>query len=528
MKKLLIVLLIITSPIHAEIFSTSSMPISEVVRNVADIYKDHVVYQSSRKDLIQFEIKDNEKREDVYLKLAMLLVEYGIEFVEENNTIYFRDFNDDLPQLDTEQTINTSRLTTFRYKVKNSDSAKFANSVASIFTEGEKIADTGLNNTVIVTVYSQRQKEVKSLLRSLDKKKIDFVQRHDRIIQIDHVQPQKLASLIASAFGTKYKYSLNADNTKLYINISDEDNQRLRQLLKQFDKKKRQVLVDVIIAEMTTGRATELGRQLAYSGATLQGVVKYPSLNNVLGEGISALSTGLVLSFVKDKFSFILENIKTDASTNILSTPSLMTKEGYQASLIVGQSVPFKTGSYTSTGNGSTPENPFTTIERHDVGIKLQFTPRILSDNAIDLALNQELSSVAQSSTGASDLITNKRQLKTNVIVENNDIIVLGGLVETSRSNTESSSPALRKIPLLGKLFRKQSVDYYSTNLMIFIRPRILTADSRYNRQLVQKYIGSHPVNFQLKAKNTKKIARVENSTLNKKTNRKSSFEDFF
>ncbi len=166
--------------------------------------------------------------------------------------------------------------------------------------------------------------------------------------------------------------------------------------------------------------------------------------------------------------------LQGDATTNIISTPTIVTTDNEEASLNVGQEVPFVTGSFTSTGTAGGAVNPFQTIQREQIGVKLTITPQINEGNAILLKISQEISSISEAATGAADLITNERKIDTTVIVEDGASLVLGGLIEDSLRESTQKVPILGSIPIIGALFRNRSVDKVKTNLMVFIRPKIL------------------------------------------------------
>jgi general secretion pathway protein D len=195
-------------------------------------------------------------------------------------------------------------------------------------------------------------------------------------------------------------------------------------------------------------------------------------------------------------FAAILNALQGDANTNIISTPTLVTTDNEEASLNVGQEVPFVTGSYSNTG-GAGGINPFQTVTRQQVGVKLVITPQINDGDSLLLKISQEISNIASSSEGAVDLVTNQRIIETTVIVEDGAILVLGGLLEDVLRESDQRVPILGSIPVLGALFRSRSTDKVKTNLMVFIRPKILRnssqmafeTDAKYNsiRDLQQK-----------------------------------------
>jgi len=181
--------------------------------------------------------------------------------------------------------------------------------------------------------------------------------------------------------------------------------------------------------------------------------------------------------------------LQGDADTNIISTPSIVTTDNEEASLNVGQEVPFVTGSFSNTGSVGGAVNPFQTIQREQVGVKLTITPQINEGgDSLMLKISQEISNIASSAANAVDLITNERIIETTVIVEDGEILVLGGLMEDVLRESEQKVPILGSIPILGALFRTQKSDLVKTNLMVFIRPKILHDSSQARFETNSKY----------------------------------------
>src|SRR5690606_28761868 len=272
----------------------------------------------------------------------------------------------------------------------------------------------------------------------------------------------------------------------------------MRSLMNTVDRRdirRDQVLVEAIIVEVTADRTSELGVTWAIDGSNdnnAVGVTNFPdggpgvvqlgtaiagdgsgNLANLIGDGIT-LGVGRI-SDSGTSFAALLRALQGDADTNIISTPSIVTTDNEEASLNVGQEVPFLTGSFSQAGTGTGGAvNPFQTIQREQVGVKLVITPQISEGDALILKISQEISSIAQSAAGAVDLITNERTIETTVIVEDGDILVLGGLLEDTLRESDQRVPILGSIPVVGNLFRSRSTDKVKTNLMVFIRPRIL------------------------------------------------------
>jgi general secretion pathway protein D len=281
----------------------------------------------------------------------------------------------------------------------------------------------------------------------------------------------------------------------IVVNAPPKMMRSLMSIVDQLDIRRAQVLVEAIIVEVLANKVSDLGVTWAvegsgsnapiaitnFSGAgtnlinllgATQGGTIDPSAASVIGEGIS-IGVGRIVDN-GTSFAAILHALEGDATTNIISTPTIVTTDNEEASINVGQEVPFVTGSFTNTGTAGGAVNPFQTIQREQIGVKLTITPQINEGDAILLKISQEISSIAESAEGASDLITNQRTIDTTVIVEDGGILVLGGLIEDVLRESTQKVPILGSIPLLGVLFRNRSVDKVKTNLMIFIRPTIL------------------------------------------------------
>jgi general secretion pathway protein D len=175
-------------------------------------------------------------------------------------------------------------------------------------------------------------------------------------------------------------------------------------------------------------------------------------------------------------FAAMLRALSTDGNTNIISTPSVITMDNEEAEIKVAQEVPFLTGQYSNTTSGGTGNtvNPFQTIQREEVGTILKITPQITDDNTVLLKISQEVSSLASGSSGAVDLITNKRTITTKALAEDGEILVLGGLISDEVLDDEQRVPLLGSIPVLGQLFKSRHAKKTKTNLMVFIRPKVL------------------------------------------------------
>ncbi|AYN09309.1 type II secretion system secretin GspD [Pseudomonas sp. GD03817] len=260
-----------------------------------------------------------------------------------------------------------------------------------------------------------------------------------------------------------------------------------RAIVEQLDIRRAQVVVEAIIAEVSDSSAQELGVQWLFADEKFgAGIVNFGSNgvniasiagaaasgdNEALGDLLST-TTGATAGIGHFgggfNFAMLVNALKGKSGFNLLSTPTLLTLDNAEASILVGQEVPFVTGSVTQNN-----ANPYQTIERKEVGVKLRIKPQINVDNSVRLDIVQEVSSIADTSS-ASDVITNKREIKTKVMVEDNGLVILGGLISDELSTSNQRVPLLGDIPYLGRLFRSDATRNTKQNLMVFIRPRIL------------------------------------------------------
>jgi len=297
----------------------------------------------------------------------------------------------------------------------------------------------------------------------------------------------------------------------IVVNAPPKMMRSLMGIVDKLDIRRAQVLVEAIIVEVLADKTAELGVTWAVDGTGSNSPIALTNFPDAgpgvvqLAGAVGAGDTGTVdpttligkgitfgigrISDSGTSFAAILRALEGDADTNIISTPSLVTTDNEEASLNVGQEVPFLTGSFSSTGAAAGSVNPFQTVQREQIGVKLVITPQINEGDSLLLKISQEISSIAASVEGAVDLVTNERIIETTVIVDDGQILVLGGLLEDRLLETNQRVPILGSIPLLGALFRSQSTDSSKTNLMVFIRTKILRdsvqtafeTDAKYN-----------------------------------------------
>ncbi len=323
----------------------------------------------------------------------------------------------------------------------------------------------------------------------------------------------------ASSLSQKADIQADEDTNALIITADPNTLKSLKSVIRQLDIRRAQVLIEAIIAEITAGKNKEIGVGMAADGSQSTdqnvplGISNFGGMGDILTAAAAAssgtitdtsslLSSGLTLGAGTTnssgiRYALLLRALATDESSNILSTPSIVTLDNEEAEIVVGENVPFITGSFTNTGS-TDPTNPFQTIERQDVGLTLKVTPQVNEGDTIKLDLEQETSSVIPGSE-VTGITTRKRSIKTSVLVDDGGILVLGGLIQETVSEGESKVPLLGDIPLLGALFRSTSSSKSKQNLMVFLRPSILRddTDSAYITNEKYNYLRSQQLQFE-------------------------------
>jgi general secretion pathway protein D len=331
--------------------------------------------------------------------------------------------------------------------------------------------------------------------------------------QVQGIQQQTAgagqAAPAAPADRTSVTIWADTQTNALVVTAPPKIMRQVMNIVDRLDIRRAQVQVEAILVEVTADKSTELGinwlidgtnddDNIVPVGAFVQPVGGTSILD--IARGINdptTFTTGLLggtlgVGRFKDSgtnWAAVLRAVSGDANTNIISTPSVVTLDNEEAEIKIAQEVPFITGQFTNTGAAQGSINPFQTIQREEVGTILKITPSINEGDAVLLKIEQEASSLAQGTSGAVDLVTNKRTISTSVLIEDGGIIVLGGLIEDQLREGVTKVPLLGSIPLLGELFKTRSVNKVKTNLMVFIRPTILrdgaqaaiVTNSKYN-----------------------------------------------
>ncbi|SEG59811.1 type II secretion system secretin GspD [Halopseudomonas aestusnigri] len=385
-----------------------------------------------------------------------------------------------------------------------------SNAPAEEFTRGPKLIADERTNSVILRGDPEARATLRSVVRRLD---VEGDQGNTQVHYLRYAKAEEVAEVLrgiaegrernqsgtASTSSGNATASTTAEQNRVRIEAHESTNavviygpaelsRELSSIIRQLDIRRAQVLVEAVIAEVSYDRAKELGVQWGFgSEDSGVGIINFNRNGNSivdLAAGVNAflegdvssppslgsgLSLGGIGSIGSTQIALLVNALQGDTASNILSTPSLLTLDNEEAEIVVGQNVPFIVGrSVEDSGQA------FDTIQREDVGIKLKIRPQINEGNAVRLEIAQEVSQIAPGTSGAADIITNKRSLTTHVMVDDNQMIVLGGLIDDQMVETADKVPGLGDIPGLGRLFRYDTASLQKRNLMVFLRPVIV------------------------------------------------------
>tara|TARA_B100000768_G_scaffold54732_1_gene53243 strand:+ start:645 stop:2495 length:1851 start_codon:yes stop_codon:yes gene_type:complete len=372
------------------------------------------------------------------------------------------------------------------------------------------------SNSVIVSANEFITSNIISTLKSLD----EDITSNDTIdvVYLKYAKSADVAAILSSISGgfipdtdgIKTVITHHEKTNSLIISSAEANLTTIKNIISKLDIRRAQVLVEAIIVELSETAAKNLGVETVFTGSNPDGVpiglTRFngagPDLLATIGAvsdstdvslGATATSAllntqGLIAAFGdltgSDSFVGIINAIAQDTNSNILSTPSLLAMDNELATSIIGQEIPITTGESLGSSNA----NPFRTTSRQEVGIKLEVTPQINEGSSVVLKIKIEVSGVAGVMTSGIDLITNKRAIETTALVDNNQIIVLGGLVDEDTQETLSKVPVLGSIPIIGRLFQSTSSTVVKRNLMVFLRPTILIDSQSSNSLSEDKY----------------------------------------
>jgi len=393
-------------------------------------------------------------------------------------------------------------------RLKAQDNPTINNFIAVPFTP---------SNSVILSADQIVTKNISETLKALDQDALTG--GSIAVIYLKYAKADEVAAIIntvsarfAGEDAEKPVVTHHRETNSLVISSEETNLELIRDLVSKLDIRRAQVLVEAIIVELSETAARNLGVETIFAGAQDGnipiGITRFqngtnPDLLSIAGSAIeqsnnatlnnlatSSLlnSSGLVSGFGDlsggDSFAGIISAVADDQNSDILSTHTIIAMDNEPANLIIGQEIPITTGESLGSGNA----NPFRTTSRQEVGIKLSITPQINEGNSVILEIKQEVSGIVGPLTGSTDLITNKRSIETTVLVDNNQMIVLGGLNEDDLQESISRVPILGSIPILGRLFSSSAESRVQRNLMVFLRPTILIDSADVSTLSGEKY----------------------------------------
>ncbi len=379
--------------------------------------------------------------------------------------------------------------------------------------QGLSIVEDTLNNRVIISGPATLRTTFRNMLRTLDVPN----QRESgvAVINLNYAKASNLKPILDSMMQSEtflmsagegdnngegsgqgsYRVEVDDSNNALVIAASPSVLREIRAVIAQLDIRKPQVLIEAVIAEVSEDQARRLSAQLVYVDqqaggyltqfdnllATIIGVgsgeVEFTSdaATNAISSVQGAVIGGGDFDAAEGRgFGLLIQALESDASTRVLSQPSIVTLDNEEGYIAVGTEVPFITGSFTSSNNNAS--NPFQTIDRETVGIELTVTPQVSEGSLVRLTIQQKSSSLlaTPAQLGTADVVTAEREITTNVLVEDGEFLVLGGLMDDQYDDTETRVPILGSMPLLGPLFRSTNNGDDQGVLMVFIRPTII------------------------------------------------------
>ena len=372
-------------------------------------------------------------------------------------------------------------------------------------------------NSLVIKADTDTRKEIKDLALALDTPSSGRGNTH--VIYLKNASAESLVEVLESSLtnapdaegGSLSKgISIKADpeTNALVVTATQSEFAILEQVIRKLDVRRLQVYVEALIAEVDARTTQEIGVQFGIGdgvradrrgvvGATNLGTNAGTSLAQVLANPLAA-GAGLSFGYVDGiitlpdgtevyNLNALAKALEGQSDANVLSTPNILTMDNEEAEIVVGQNVPFITGSFSQISQGTAVENPFQTIQRRDVGLTLRIKPQITEGSAIKMEIFQEVSNVALRGE-ARDIVTNTRSLSTTIVAENNQMVVLGGLIQDDVSNNVQKVPLLGDVPILGQLFRYKNRTRKKTNLLVFLRPQVIRGPKDMDEPTRDKY----------------------------------------
>ena len=412
------------------------------------------------------------------------------------------------------------------------------------------LAESRSNAIIVRSANPAKQAQIRSLVEKLDRPGSELASGNIHVVYLKNADATKLAGTLRAAvagtggstLGAAPASAATAGNTlggggatlnlpttggqiqadvatnSLIITAPEPQYRQLRAVIDSLDQRRAQVLVESLIVEVDSAKESQFGIQwqnlVGGANSTVGILGTNFATSNLLNLAINGadgkalpgqgLNVGTARNINGKYIMTSLANfLQTNGGSNILSRPSLLTLDNEEAKIVVGQNVPFVTGQYTNNSSSNGAVNPFQTVERKDVGLTLKVKPQISDTGMVKLTIFQEVSSVDTSKKLTDGLITNKRSIESNILVEDGTVVVLGGLLSDTYQDSRQQVPGLGDVPFFGALFRNETRSRSKTNLMVFLRPVVVRDDAsaevlsngRYQfMQGLQKEAGKEPI----------------------------------
>ena len=375
------------------------------------------------------------------------------------------------------------------------------------------------NNSLVLRGKPRPIAEVMKIIDKLDRPATTT--DSTQVVLLSHADAENISKILTSVVGQSSKASkeanqdvtIAADTTLNAIVVKADPGtmSEILSLLEKLDTPRAQVMIEAAIVEVAIDEGSSLGVEMAAGdeggdsvplvSTSLNGVISTLLAGTISSDnsqisvinGLSSITSPTLAGAKIDtegvSFGAVVNALANNSDANLLSTPSILTLDNQEAKILVGREVPFRTGSFSTTGDGTS--NPFTTVNRQDVGIELVVTPHVFENNDVRMEILQKITNVINTPVGGSafaDVVTSKRTIETTVLAADGQTIVLGGLIQDDINSTNVRVPVLGKIPLLGALFRSTTQDRTKTNLLVFLRPTILQSTENSTQLSLERY----------------------------------------
>ncbi len=449
-----------------------------------------------------FVVRNISLGETVEVIRPLLPAEAVLSTVEQSGLIILSDRRENIGRIAKliDQLDRPRRKTIETIRLNYSNAQDMLSTIQSldIVPPGGSVSADARSNAIVVSGNDEFRSRIRTVVNQLDTPQRS---QSTAVVQLNYADAVQLEGVIARSVvanidgaGGEVTVVAEPQSNAILVTAPSDRIASITAAIRRLDHRPSQVLVEAVIFELSVQSLSDLSAQFggvlnnALFGGAEFSVGGRPTLTSMISAAISGtvLSPGdggtagpyYVNAAGDSGFVGFLSALTKQTSTRLLATPSILTLNNTEAEIVVAQSVPFVTGSFATVGDSATPERPFQTIERQDVGLMLRVTPQITGDNTVRMEIEQEASSLTNHASAAGGEITTKRTLSTHVLVGNGKVIMLGGLLENGSGSVNSGVPGLKKIPLLGALFRGRAVTRNQRVLLLLLRPRIVRNDA--------------------------------------------------